>query len=103
MTPQEDVTGIVVIETTPNPNSESQPFRFETIYSEVSAMFTGKLARPETYSCCLRQNADFILFLSSLTPSPGVTISDYSHLLVHLAERRFRRTRATQAAHQNGA
>lgn len=40
VTPQEDVTGIVVIETTPNPSSETQPFRFETIYSEVSLTFT---------------------------------------------------------------
>ena len=44
VTPQEDVTGIVVIETTPNPSSESQPFRFETIYSEVSVTSMGKLA-----------------------------------------------------------
>lgn len=40
--PQQDVTGIVVIETTPNPDTSSEePFQFAAIYSEFNSFSWG--------------------------------------------------------------
>ena len=42
MEPQEDVTGIVVIEVSPNPDASSdQPWQFATIYSEFNSFAWG--------------------------------------------------------------